>query len=229
MVQILYYLIVKPLSLMPMWILHRLADVLYLLTYYVIGYRKKVVKENLKIAFPEKSDKERETLAKNFYKNFCDVIIESVKLFSISEKDLSKRMILHDVDELKPYYDQGKSIVGLISHVSNWEWMVISDTVMDHRSLGIMTPLSNKFIYKKVVDSRTKFGCRAVPKSKVARVIAEENEPTVYFFAADQSPHKGNRAYWTKFFGIDTAVQYGAEKLAKEYDMPVYTLQIMCS
>ena len=84
MVQILYYLIVKPLSLLPMWILYRLADVLFVLTYYVIGYRKEVVKENLFIAFPEISEVERKQLARGFYKNFCDVIIESLKLFSIS-------------------------------------------------------------------------------------------------------------------------------------------------
>lgn len=226
MVQILYYLIVKPLSLLPMWILHRLSDVLFLLTYYVIGYRKKVVKGNLAIAFPEKSEKEREGLARDFYRNFCDVIIESVKLFSISEQELSKRMIFHDIDNLEPYYNKGKSIIGLISHVSNWEWMVISDTVMKHRSLGVMTPLSNSFINKKMVDSRTRFGCRAVPKSKVARVIIAETEPTIYFLASDQSPHKPKGAYWSKFFGVDTPVQYGAEKLAKKYDMPVFHFKI---
>lgn len=226
MVQILYYLIVKPLSLMPMWILHRLADVLYLLTYYIFGYRKKVVNANLKKAFPEKTHQERSVLAKGFYKNFCDVIIESIKLFSISEKELSKRMILHDLDNLLPYYNEGKSIIGMISHVSNWEWMVISDTVMKHRSLGIMTPLTNPFIYKKVVDSRTRFGCRAIPKSKIAKVIAEEKEPTVYFFATDQSPHRAKSAYWADFFGIETAVQYGAEKFAKQYDYPVFHFRI---
>ena len=226
MVQILYYFIVKPLSLLPMWILYRLADVLFILTYYVIGYRKEVVKENLFIAFPEMSEVERKQLARGFYKNFCDVFIESLKLFSISEKELSKRMIVHDVDNLKPYFDQGRSIVGLISHVSNWEWMVISDKVLSHRSLGIMTPLSNKFLHKKVVDSRTKFGCRAIPKAEVKKVISETTEPTVYFFASDQSPHRAKSAYWTKFFGRYTAVQYGAEKFAKEYDMPVFHFRI---
>jgi len=209
-----------------MWFLHRIADGLFVLAYYVIGYRTKVVKGNLALAFPEKTDQERKLLAKNFYKNFCDVIIESIKLFSISEKELGRRMVLHDVENLKPFYDQGKSIIGMISHVSNWEWMVISDTVMDHRSLGIMTPLSNKFIHKKVVDSRTRFGCRAIPKAEVTQVIAEETEPTVYFFATDQSPHKANRAYWAQFFGIDTPVQYGAEKFAKQYDMPVFHFRI---
>lgn len=226
MIQILYYLIIKPLSLLPLWVLHRLSDVLFLIAYYLLGYRKKVVKENLLIAFPEKSDSQREVIAKGFYRNFCDVIIESLKLFSISEKELSKRMILHDIDNLKPYFDQGRSVVGLISHVSNWEWMVISDRVLHHRSLGIMTPLSNEFLHKKIVESRTKFGCRAIPKSEVKKVIAETTEPTLYFFASDQSPHKANRAYWTKFFGRDTAVQYGAEKFAKEYDMPVFHFRI---
>ncbi len=209
-----------------MWLLHRLSDLLYLLTYYIIGYRKKVVFGNLAIAFPEKTEEERIQIAKGFYKNFCDVMIESLKLFSISEKELRKRMIMHDVDNLQPYYEQGRSVVGLVSHVSNWEWMVISDKLINHRSLGIMTPLSNEFLYKKVVDSRTKFGCRAIPKAEIKEVIAETTEPTLYFFASDQSPHKAKRAYWTNFFGRDTAVQYGAEKFAKEYDMPVFHFKI---
>lgn len=212
--------------MLPMWILHRLADILFVLTYYIIGYRKKVVNGNLAIAFPEKSEGERKQLAKGFYRNFCDVMIESLKLFSISEKELSKRMVMHDVDQLKPYFHEGRSIVGLISHVSNWEWMVISDKVLSHRSLGIMTPLSNKFLHKKVVDSRTKFGCRAIPKAEVKKVIAETTEPTVYFFATDQSPHRAKSAYWANFFGRETAVQYGAEKFAKEYDMPVFHFKI---
>lgn len=212
--------------MLPMWVLHRLSDILFVITYYIVGYRKKVVESNLKKALPEKSDKERKIIARGFYRNFCDVIIESIKLFSISERELGKRMVLHDVDNLTPYYEQGRSIIGMISHVSNWEWMVISDTVLKHRSLGIMTPLTNKFINKKVVDSRTRFGCRAIGKSKITRVIAEETEPTVYFFAADQSPHRANSAYWTNFFGIDTPVQYGAEKFAKKYNFPVFHFKI---
>lgn len=226
MIQVLYYLIVKPLSLMPLWILHRISDVLYILTYYLIGYRKKVVFGNIEKAFPERSEQERIDLAKGFYRNFCDVIMESTKLFSISEKELSKRMILHDLGNLLPYYEQGRSIIGMISHVSNWEWMVISDRVMKHRSLGIMTPLTNAFIHQKVVASRTRFGCRAIPKSKIANVISDEYEPTVYFFASDQSPHRATSAYWTDFFGIDTPVQYGAEKFAKQYDLPVFHFRI---
>lgn len=226
MAQILYYLIVKPLSLLPMWVLHGVSDVLFVLIYYIIGYRKKVVNSNLAKALPEKSQKERDAIAKAFYKNFCDVIMESIKLFSISEKELSRRMVLHDVENLTPHYEQGKSIIGLISHVSNWEWMVISDTVLKHRSLGIMTPLSNKFFHKKMVDSRTRFGCRAVVKSKITRAIAEETEPTLYFFASDQSPHRAKSAHWTKFFGIDTPVQFGAEKFARKYNLPVYHFRI---
>lgn len=222
MTRILYYAIVKPISLLPMWILHRLSDILFFLTYFIIRYRWNVVMDNLKQSLPEKSEDERKIIAKGFYRNFCDVIVESIKLFSISEKELSKRMVLHNTENLDAYFAEGRSIIGLISHVSNWEWMVISDTVLKHRSLGIMTPLSNKFLHKKVVESRTRFGCRAIPKANVTKVISEEKEPTVYFFASDQSPHRAKSAYWTNFFGIETPVQYGAEKFAKKYNFPVF-------
>jgi len=226
MVKILYYLIIKPLSVMPMWLLHRLADILYVISYYIIGYRKKVVLSNLAIALPNKTDKERKQILKGAYRNFCDIIIESIKLFSISENELKKRMVINGLDQLIPYYKQGKSVIGLTSHVANWEWMVISDKLMKHRSLGIMTPLSNSFVNKKMIESRTRFGCRAIPKAEFKSVIASEYEPTTYFFASDQSPHKANRAYWTTFFGLDTAVQYGAEKFAKQYDLPVFHFKI---
>lgn len=219
---LIYYLIIKPLSLLPLWILHRISDVMFLIVYYAIPYRKSVVLSNIRIAFPELSEKERTDIAKRFYRNFCDVIVESVKSFSISESELRKRFVMEGRDLLLPYYEQGKSIIGLSSHVANYEWMIICDTYYDHRCAGIITPLSNPFLYQKILKSRSQFGTRLIPKREVRDAFANEIEPTLYFFGSDQSPHKANRAYWTTFFGVRTAVQYGAEKYAIEHNIPVF-------
>lgn len=213
-------------SLLPLWVLHRVSDVLYYLAYYVIGYRKKVVSSNVDRAFPEKSAKERQEIVKGFYRNFSDVIMESVKTFSIGEAELKRRFVMKDVEQLTPHYEQGKSIIGMISHMANYEWMIACDLYLKHRGLGIITPLSNAFFHKKIVDSRSQFGTKVVPKAEIKAYMAEKIEPTVYFFGSDQSPHRANSAYWTNFFGINTAVQYGAEKFAKQYDWPVYHFKI---
>ena len=87
-------------SLLPMWILYRLSDILYFLVYYIIGYRKKVVRKNLKNSFPEKSDRERLSIEKKFYAFFCDYIVETLKKFSISDEQMKKRMHFEGVPEM---------------------------------------------------------------------------------------------------------------------------------
>lgn len=211
---------------MPLWVLHRISDVFFFIAYYLIGYRKKVVKSNIAKAFPELNSAEQEKIAKGFYRNFCDVLVESIKAFSISEKEIKKRFVMKDVELLDKVFAEGKSVIGLISHVANYEWMIACDLYLKHRGVGIITPLSNKFLHRKIVESRSQFGTAIVGKADFKRYIAEENEPSVYFFGSDQSPHKATSAYWTKFFGVDTAVQYGAEKYAKKYNIPVYHFKI---
>lgn len=225
--KIIYYLIIKPLSLLPLTVLHVLSDFLFIIVYYLVSYRKKVVMSNLSIAFPEKSIAERNKIAKGFYKNFCDVIVESIKSFSISRSEIRRRFVFRDTHILDPYYKEERSIMGVVAHVSNYEWMIICDTYFQHRGLGVITPLSNQFLHDKIVESRSQFGTLVVPKGEAKSMMATQTkEPTIFFFGSDQSPHKAKRAYWTKFFGVDTAVQYGAEKFAKEYDLAVFHFKI---
>jgi len=111
MSQIAYYLIIIPLSLLPYWILYRISDILYGLIYYLVGFRKKVVFQNLTNSFPEKSSVEIKQLARKFYRHFCDLIVESIKLFSISKEELIKRCKFTNPDLLDRFYDQGRSII----------------------------------------------------------------------------------------------------------------------
>src|ERR1051325_7139389 len=106
--RIFYYGIVVPISLLPFPLLYALSDLLYVVIYYLVGYRKKVVMQNLANSFPEKTLKERVRIAKKFYHHFCDLTLESVKMFTISEKDARERVLYSGLDVVQKYYDQGK-------------------------------------------------------------------------------------------------------------------------
>ena len=209
--------------MLPLAITYRFSDLLYYINFYIIGYRKKVVLANLKLAFPEKSDKERIKIAKLFFRHFCDLIVESIRVFSISEKELLKRCKLRNPELIEAYYKQGKSIIIPAGHFNNWEYAATAcDLQIPHQVIGIYKPLRNKFFNKVIQDSRSRFGMALLPFRRVKRGFMENKEQlTATLFGADQAPRSGTKVYWTKFMGIDTPVMLGSEKLAKEFDFPV--------
>jgi KDO2-lipid IV(A) lauroyltransferase len=224
MSRIAYYFFIIPLSWLPYWILFRISDVLYYLIYYLIGFRKKVVFQNLTNSFPDKSSSEINQLAKKFYRHFCDLIVESVKLFSISEKELIKRCKFVNPDLLNHYYDRGQSIIIVAGHYNNWENFAKScDLQMKHQAVGIYTPLTNAFMEKKFSASRTLYNVVLLPKRQVKTYFAENKDLLkAIIFGADQSPSgRTKRVHWMTFLNQDTAVMFGTEKYAKEYNYPV--------
>jgi len=224
MSQFAYYFIIIPLSWLPYWILYRISDVLFYLIYYLVGFRKKIVFQNLTNSFPDKSSDEIKQLAKKFYRHFCDLIVESVKLFSISEEELVRRSKFKNPELLDHYYDQGKSIIIVAGHYNNWENFAKScDLQMKHQAIGIYTPLTNAFMEKKFSASRTLFDVVLLPKRQVKQYF-DENKDLLkcIIFGADQSPSgRTKRVHWMTFLNQDTAVMFGTEKYAKEYNYPV--------
>jgi KDO2-lipid IV(A) lauroyltransferase len=221
---IVYYLLIKPLSVLPFRILHWISTVLYYLVYYVIGFRKKVVYQNLKNSFPDKSSTEIKQIAKKFYRHFCDLIVESVKLFSISKEEIIKRIKFVNPELLNKYYDQGQSIIIVAGHYNNWENFAKGCNLqMKHQAVGIYTPLSSPFFEKKFSESRSLFGVSLLPKREVKKYFAENRDLLkAVIFGTDQSPSgRTKRVYWTSFLNQDTAVMFGSEKYAKEYEYPV--------
>ena len=224
MSQIVYYLIIIPLSLLPFWILQRISDVLYYLIYYLIGFRKKVVYQNLNKSFPDKSPDEIKKITQKFYRHFCDLIVESVKLFSISKEELIKRCKFTNPELLDRFYDQGQSIIIVAGHYNNWENFAKSCNLqMKHQAVGIYTPLTNKFFEKKFSESRELFGVVLLPKRQVKEYFSENKDLLkAVAFGADQSPSgRTKRVYWTTFLNQETAVMFGTEKYAREYNYPV--------
>lgn len=223
MSRLLFYLIIKPLSLLPISLLLRISDFLFVVLYYIVGYRKKVVFTNLRNSFPHKSPKEIKLIGKKFYQHLCDLIVESVRIFSVSEKEVIKRCRIINPEIFDEYYQRGQSILVTAGHFNNWEMMAVaSNPQIPHQMMGVYSSLSNPFFNQKLRDSRAKFGIDLVSKKDTKAYFADNaNRPVAYFFGTDQSPSSSTRAHWMQFLNQDTAVLFGTEKYAKQYDFPV--------
>jgi len=225
--RVLFYLIVLPLSYVPMEGLYRLSDILYWVVYRFGAYRKTVVIENLRKSFPEKSYAEILLIASHFYRHFCDLIVESIKGFSISKNEILERVRVSNPEILEKYFKQGRSVIIAGGHYNNWEWMAMAIAPqIGHLPVGIYTRLSNVFFEEKMKASRERFGLKMLEKKDVPAFFREENEhptrpKTATFFGIDQSPGDPRKAHWLKFLNQDTGVQFGAEKYAKDYNQPV--------
>ena len=220
---LLYYIVIIPISLLPFPVLYGLSDVLFAVLFYVVGYRKKVVMENIRRSFPEKTKEEHHEIARKFYHHLCDLVVESLKIFTISQKQVRKRMICKNPEVVNNYFENNKSIVLAGGHYNNWELFAVAiDEIIRHQSIGIYLPLANKFFDGKMRKTRSKFGLRMISTKIVKQVFEEEkNNLTATIFAIDQSPSKPDNCYWMKFLNQDTGVSFGTEKYAKEYNYPV--------
>jgi KDO2-lipid IV(A) lauroyltransferase len=219
----LYYLLLKPLSLLPLRLLYVLSDGMYQLLYHVVGYRKQVVRENLRRSFPERSEAEIEAIAQRFFRRLCDLIMESVKLFSISEAELMRRCEIKDASLPNHYAAQGRSVIIFAGHYHNWEISAAaSDRQMKHQTVGAYVPLSDAFMDRVAKASRSRFGLIMI-SVKAVRAFFETHQgpPIAMLFAGDQSPRRPERAHWMTFLNQDTGVMKGTENYARQHDLPV--------
>lgn len=222
MSRIIFYLLIKPLSLFPFSTLYLLSDLLYLIMRFV-PYRGSVVKSNLYKAFPYKSTEERKRIQRKFYQHFCDLIVESIKLFSISEKEIISRFTVTNPELFQELANHNKSVILVGGHYQNWEYFAVAtDPQIHHKLLGIYTPITNDFMEYVFSKSRSQFGLVLVPKKQTREYFeAYQDQLTVTTFAIDQCPRKRQKVYWTDFLGQETAVHFGAERYAKDYDYVV--------
>lgn len=220
---IFFRFIVFLFSLIPFRILYIFSDILFCFFYYIFGYRKNVVFNNLRKSFPEKTENEIVQIAKKFYKNLSDITLESIKGLSLSKKTLKKRYPVINIELLNEYFNKGQSIIGLAAHYTNWEWGVISfGFQFKHKSIGLYKPLSNKYIDNYVKKSRAAWGMNLVSIKETNKVFEKKHEkPAIYFMISDQSPSNLKKAKWVKFLNQDTACLHGAEFYAKKYDIPL--------
>ena len=211
-------------SRLPMRILYIKSDFIYLFMFYIIGYRKKVVLENLKLSFPEKSDAELRTISKKFFKHFIDLIMESVKAFSISKKQISKLYTYKNPELVNAFAEEGKNIALVGAHQANWEWSFSLPMVLNINIYGAYTKLNNKYFENWLRKSREKFGVIGFKTSDTVRGIQKNmnnKKQAAYILLSDQSPQPHKTYYWRDFFNIKVPVHTGAEMLSKKFDLVV--------
>ncbi|WP_339881938.1 lysophospholipid acyltransferase family protein [Polaribacter vadi] len=220
----LTYPLIWLISRLPMFILYLISDFFYVLLYYVFGYRKEVVLKNISYAFPEKSEEEKQKIAKNFYKHFTDIMIESIKSFSISEKEILKRYKYKNPELVNKYAKEGKSIALVSAHLANWEWSISTPLVLDIDIFGAYNKLRNETFEKTLRENREKFGIKGATTANFIKLIKhnfENNVQGAYILLSDQSPHIEKTFHWGTFFGVKVPVHTGAEMLAKKNDLVV--------
>lgn len=203
-------------SLLPWFVLHLLSDGIYLLVYYVIGYRKEVVFNNLLIAFPEKTEEERKAIAKKFYRNFIDTFIETIKLFSISEKEMRKRFG-SNIEVMNDLYASGQSVQLITGHFFNWEFANLGVSLhCVFPFVVVYMPIENKVFNRLMLKLRTKFGAMLLPATEFKKHFPKHTKKQyALILVADQNPGGPDKAYWTHFFGRPTPFVRGPEKGAR--------------
>jgi Kdo2-lipid IVA lauroyltransferase/acyltransferase len=216
-------MVILPLSVLPFPVLYLISDGLYIFIYKVAGYRKKVVMQNLRNSLPGKSEQELKGICSKFYRHLCDLIVESLKLFTISSRQVNKRFKLLNPEIFQPYFEQNKSLILIGGHINNWELFAVAiPALIPHKAMAIYQPLTNKFFNDRMLKSRSRYGLSMMSVKDVRRVFEEQQgNITATVFAADQSPSNPARAYWTEFLHQDTAVFTGAERYARMYGYPV--------
>jgi KDO2-lipid IV(A) lauroyltransferase len=222
------------LAWLPLWILYAISNVIFVLVYHIFRYRRKITRQNLKNAFPEKSNKEIRRIERRFYLHFCDYIVETIKLIHISDKTMRKRFTYKNIQVLDDFYAKNQNIILYLGHYGNWEWTTFAKAAQENHSheykaYSIYNPLHNEDFDRFMLRLRSKSGSVLVPQKKVMRTIVEMKGgkmPGFLCFIADQSPRRDGIAFWMKWLNQDTAPIVGAEKLAKQTGYPAVYLDI---
>jgi KDO2-lipid IV(A) lauroyltransferase len=205
------------LSRLPFPVLYALSDFLFVVSFYIVQYRRKLVNKNLKKSFPEKSKEERNRIEKEFYKNLCDYAVEMLKLLTIPKDELSKRMVFKNPEVPERFREQNQSILFLASHQFNWEWLLVSASISFPMAIDfVYQPVNSKFFDDLSLQSRTRFGAYAIKRDEVAReIVKRKNILRGIASVADQYPGYGrDKKYVSKFLNQDTVFFYGTNQLA---------------
>ncbi len=214
-------------SLLPLWAHYLISDFLAFLLIYIIRYRHRVIWQNLKTSFPEKSDKELRALRKAFYHYFCDYLVETIKLMTMSHGQLRKRMTFTGLEEIKKVVDEGQSVALLLGHYGNWEWITSLPNWLreDVTFCQLYHPLANEYFDKLFKFVRERQGSHCVPKKDALRWMVrcqQEGKIVICGYIADQSPKWNSIHHWVDFLRHDTPVFTGSEKLACHFNQAVF-------
>ncbi|SFC32677.1 KDO2-lipid IV(A) lauroyltransferase [Zunongwangia mangrovi] len=226
----LVYPLLWLISILPFRLFYLFSDLVYILVYHIVGYRKKTVENNLKLAFPEKSETELKIIKKKFYHHMCDMFLEMIKTLTISEAELKKRFVFTQPEDIETLNNLGKGVLVMCGHYASYEWMISMEVYgLKLKGHGIYKRIRNKYFDKLVKDIRGKFNTEMIESHRVVSTVArhqKNNLNGIYGMIADQTPKRANYKFWTDFMGIKVPFFTGTEKLSKDFDMPVYYLEV---
>jgi KDO2-lipid IV(A) lauroyltransferase len=207
----------------PFWMLFGFADLVFYIIYYLVGYRKKVVLENLMNSYPGKSQMEINRIAKAFYHHFADMLIESLKAFTMTEEAVIRRYKFTNTVIPDEFCKKGQSVICVAGHYGNWEWAgIAAGKQLLHKPVGFYKPLSNSYIDQYIQRTRVQGRSQLASIAKTGETFKTDwGEPAAFYMVADQSPSSSRLAYWVNFLNQDTAVLHGPEKYARVHNFPV--------
>lgn len=220
----IFYAILYAVSLLPLRILYGFSWLIYILLNYIIGYRRKVIYNNLKNSFPEKSKSEIKLIQKKFYKNFAEYMVETLKSFSISQEELNKRHTYSNLEIFEECKKENKDVILMAGHIFNWEWFVgLAPNVKTEKTVAVYHKVKNKFWNERINGIRGKFGTVPLDMKLTGRFMMNtpNNGEHAYLFVADQSPKQSAIHYDLKFLNQSTPVFIGFDKIAIKKNMAV--------
>jgi KDO2-lipid IV(A) lauroyltransferase len=225
-------LCVKSIALFPLRMLYVFSDMLYFLVYRAIRYRLKIVRQNLRNAFPDQTDRECRRTERRFYRHFADYMVETIKLAHISQEEILRRAHIRNPEIIKPLLTQGHTcIMLLMGHYGNWEWFTgampfFGGEVQIHQ---LYRPLKSPAFDRLFLFLRGRFHAFGIKKNEAFREIIrlrQAKTPSLVVFIADQTPSKANLHYWTTFLHQESAMLTGPERIAAKLNLPVIYVEV---
>lgn len=206
------------------------SDAVFVLIYHIFGFRKKVVRSNLKLCFPEKSESELKSIEVKFYHHLCDIFLEMIKTLDLKPEDLKERFIITNPEAIKEIDHSGKSAIIMCAHYASYEWITAIKTYdADLKAFGIYKKIKNPYFDNMVKKIRTRFNTDIIDKNEATKTMLRNKVNHIggyYGMVADQSPKAAKITYWGNFMGQETPMFVGSEIMAKRLDFSVYYFQI---
>ena len=230
--QLLTYILAYPflwlISILPHRLFYGFSDFMFFILYNVIGYRKKVVRENLMLTMPDKSAKEIDQIQKDFYRHLCDLLLEMVKTMHLSKEAIKRRYDIQNI-ELIQEIEKEKSVLVMCSHYANWEWNVSINNYIKSKGFAVYQKIGNVYFDRLIKKFRSRWNTTPIEqKETVKTVIRNEQQHLtgIYGMVSDQSPMASRAQYWSTFMGVKVPVFNGAEVLARKLDLAVVFLKV---
>ena len=225
------YGLLYAISLLPLRLLYGLSDGLYLLVFHIARYRRHIAWKNLRSAFPERTETELRKTERAFYHWFCDYMVESIKLLSIGEKEMRRRMAFKGTERVDQCIDEGQSCAIYLGHYCNWEWVSSLPLWVSTRGQcgQIYHPLENVGMDKVFLSLRQRFGSVCIPMAESIRRIIKYRQkgiPTIIGYISDQKPVWFNIHHWCDFLHHDTPVLTGTERIVRKLNQAVFYLEV---